>query len=185
MKTSVIGFPRVGKLRELKFVTEKFFRGEADAAELEKTGKEIRLEQWKWQKDSRIDFIPSGDFSFYDTTLDAAVLFNIIPKRYKTLGLSEQDTYFAMARGYQGAQGDVKALAHALSLTSPHPAKEPFWHFVWRDPEDVLSTPVSDDGKRLYARAFSTAIPKLPRRLPAVLPSTVPAVCTAFRHTSV
>ena len=95
MKTSVIGFPRVGKLRELKFVTEKFFRGEADVAELEKTGKEIRLEQWKWQKDSRIDFIPSGDFSFYDTILDAAVLFNIIPKRYKTLGLSEQDTYFA------------------------------------------------------------------------------------------
>lgn len=39
MKTSVIGFPRVGKLRELKFVTEKFFRGEADVAELEKTGK--------------------------------------------------------------------------------------------------------------------------------------------------
>ncbi len=111
MKTSVIGFPRVGKLRELKFVTEKFFRREADAAELEKTGKEIRLEQWKWQKDSRIDFIPSGDFSFYDTILDAAVLFNVIPKRYKTLGLSEQDTYFAMARGYQGAQGDVKALA--------------------------------------------------------------------------
>ena len=111
MKTSVIGFPRVGKLRELKFVTEKFFRGEADVTELEKTGKEIRLEQWKWQKDSRIDFIPSGDFSFYDTILDAAVLFNIIPKRYKTLGLSEQDTYFAMARGYQGAQGDVKALA--------------------------------------------------------------------------
>lgn len=111
MKTSVIGFPRVGKLRELKFVTEKFFRGEADVEGLEKTGKEIRLEQWKWQKDSRIDFIPSGDFSFYDTILDAAVLFNIIPKRYKTLGLSEQDTYFAMARGYQGAQGDVKALA--------------------------------------------------------------------------
>ena len=64
MKTSVIGFPRVGKLRELKFVTEKFFRGEADVAELEKTGKEIRLEQWKWQKDSRIDFIPSGIFHF-------------------------------------------------------------------------------------------------------------------------
>ena len=83
MKTSVIGFPRVGKLRELKFVTEKFFRGEADAAELEKTGKEIRLEQWKWQKDSRIDFIPSGDFSFYDTTLDAAVLFNIFQSAIK------------------------------------------------------------------------------------------------------
>ena len=45
MKTSVIGFPRVGKLRELKFVTEKFFRGEADVAELEKTGEESGVPQ--------------------------------------------------------------------------------------------------------------------------------------------
>ena len=66
MKTSVIGFPRVGKLRELKFVTEKFFRGEADAAELEKTGKEIRLEQWKWQKDSRIDSVRGFFILRYD-----------------------------------------------------------------------------------------------------------------------
>nr|WP_330363921.1 hypothetical protein [Butyrivibrio sp. MC2013] len=28
-----------------------------------------------------------------------------------SLGLSEMDTYFAMARGYQGEKGDVKALA--------------------------------------------------------------------------
>lgn len=44
-------------------------------------------------------------------TLDTAVLLNIIPKRYKELELSGLDTYFAMARGYQGASGDVKALA--------------------------------------------------------------------------
>ena len=35
----------------------------------------------------------------------------IIPKRYQKLNLSELDTYFAMARGYQGEAGDVKALA--------------------------------------------------------------------------
>ena len=56
-------------------------------------------------------FIPSNDFSFYDTTLDTAVLLNIIPSRYRKLGLSPLDTYFAMARGYQGKHGDVKALA--------------------------------------------------------------------------
>lgn len=28
MKTSVIGYPRVGTLRELKFASEKYFRGE-------------------------------------------------------------------------------------------------------------------------------------------------------------
>ena len=44
-------------------------------------------------------------------TLDTAVLFNIIPQRYKNLGISALDTYFAMARGYQGEAGDVKALA--------------------------------------------------------------------------
>ena len=28
MQTSVIGFPRIGTLRELKFASEKYFRGE-------------------------------------------------------------------------------------------------------------------------------------------------------------
>ena len=37
MKTSVIGFPRVGTLRELKFATEKFFRGEINEDELKLT----------------------------------------------------------------------------------------------------------------------------------------------------
>lgn len=111
MKTSIIGYPRVGSLRELKFTTEKYFRGEISVEELQNTAKEIRKTQWTLQKNTGLDFIPSNDFSFYDMTLDTAVLFNIIPERYTKLGLSALDTYFAMARGYQGAAGDVKALA--------------------------------------------------------------------------
>ena len=111
MQTSVIGFPRVGSLRELKFATEKYFRNEITQEELQETAKEIRTSQWKLQKESGVDYISSNDFSFYDCTLDTAVLFNIVPKRYKELGLSALDTYFAMARGYQGEKGDVKALA--------------------------------------------------------------------------
>ena len=34
MNTSVIGYPRIGKDRELKFASEKFFRGEIEEAEL-------------------------------------------------------------------------------------------------------------------------------------------------------
>src|SRR5574344_991506 len=34
-----------------------------------------------------------------------------VPERYMALSLNTLDTYFAMARGYQGANGDVKALA--------------------------------------------------------------------------
>lgn len=111
MKTSIIGFPRVGSLRELKFATEKYFRNEIGSEELERAAKELRIKNLKLEKESGLDFIPSNDFSFYDLTLDQAVLLNIVPKRYRELGLDKLGEYFAMARGYQGKNGDVKALA--------------------------------------------------------------------------
>ncbi len=111
MRTSIIGYPRVGRRRELKFATEKYFRKEISADELQNTAREIRKGQWLVQKNAGLDFIPSNDFSFYDIMLDTAVLFNIVPHRYSSLHLSPLDTYFAMARGYQGEAGDVKALA--------------------------------------------------------------------------
>ena len=111
MKTGVIGYPRVGELRELKFVTEKYFRKEVSLEELQKTAKEIREKQWKFQKENEIDFISSNDFSFYDGVLDTAFLINAVSDEYKNLNLSKIDTYFAAARGYQGEEGDVKALS--------------------------------------------------------------------------
>lgn len=111
MKTSVIGFPRIGTLRELKFASEKYFKNEIDISELLQTAKELRKAHWNTQKNAGIDYISSNDFSFYDIMLDTAVLLNIVPDRYRSLRLSDLDTYFAMARGYQGASGDVKALA--------------------------------------------------------------------------
>lgn len=111
MKSAVIGFPRVGKLRELKFASEKYFRGEIDAEALKATAGELKKEHWEWQKEAGIGYISSNDFSFYDGMLDTAVLLNVIPECYRRLGLSGLDTYFAMARGYQGEAGDVPALA--------------------------------------------------------------------------
>lgn len=109
--TSVVGYPRIGTLRELKFAEEKYFRGEIDAATLQETARNLRATHWKKQRTERIGFIPSNDFSLYDGMLDTAVLLNAVPERFKNLGISGPDTYFAMARGYQGPQGDVKALA--------------------------------------------------------------------------
>lgn len=111
MKTSVIGYPRIGKDRELKFASEKFFAGEIDEAALQAVAKQIRKEDLLKQKEAGITYISSNDFSFYDNVLDTAFLFNVIPQRYKDLGLSELETYFALARGYQGDKGNVKALA--------------------------------------------------------------------------
>ncbi len=110
IKTSVIGFPRIGKNRELKFASEKFFKGEISEAELQKVAAEIRQYGWQKQKAAGIDFIPSNDFSFYDNVLDTAFLLNVVPERYKSLELSTLEKYFAAAHGYQGAKGDVKAL---------------------------------------------------------------------------
>jgi 5-methyltetrahydropteroyltriglutamate--homocysteine methyltransferase len=111
MKSAVIGFPRVGKLRELKFVSEKYFCGQITEENLNAVAKELRKEHWQLQQKAGIDFISSNDFSFYDGMLDTTVLLNIIPKEYQNLGLNEYQTYFAMARGYQGEQGDAKAFA--------------------------------------------------------------------------
>ena len=111
MKTSVIGYPRIGKDRELKFASEKFFKGELDEKGLLEVAKKIREEDLLAQKNAGITYISSNDFSFYDNVLDTAFLFNVIPQRYKALGLSELETYFAAARGYQGDKGNVKALA--------------------------------------------------------------------------
>lgn len=111
MKTSIIGYPRIGARRELKFASERYFRHEISEAELQTAAKAVRLAGLNAQKNSGLDFVPSNDFSFYDNTLDAAVLLGAVPARYAALGLSPLDTYFAMARGYQGEKGDVKALA--------------------------------------------------------------------------
>lgn len=111
MKTSVIGFPRVGTLRELKFASEKYFRHEITAQELTGIAADLRHRHWMTQVAAGIGFIPCNDFSFYDIVLDTAVLLGIVPKRYRELNVSKLDTYFAMARGYQGESGDVKALA--------------------------------------------------------------------------
>ena len=111
MNTSVIGYPRIGKDRELKFASEKFFKGEISEAELLEAARTIRKEDLLAQSKAGITYISSNDFSFYDNVLDTAFLFNVIPQRYKDLGLTELETYFALARGYQGNKGNVKALA--------------------------------------------------------------------------
>lgn len=109
MNTAVIGFPRVGKLRELKFASEKFFRQEISEEELLAVAAELRKEHWGFEKEAGIHYISSNDFSFYDGMLDTAVMLGAVPQSYRGLGLSDLATYFAMARGYQGDHGDVKA----------------------------------------------------------------------------
>ena len=141
MQTSVIEFPRIGTLRELKFASEKYFRKEIQASELLDTAKTLRAIHWNTQKDAGIDHISSNDFSHYDLMLDTAVLLGIVPKRYKDLNLSDLDTYFAMARGYQGECGDVKALAMKKWFNTNY-------HYIVPEVED--DTEIKISGNKLW-----------------------------------
>ena len=162
-KTSVIGFPRIGKNRELKFASEKYFKAEISAAELEKTAADLRAYGWKKQADAGITFIPSNDFSFYDNMLDTAFLLGAVPERYKALGLSPLETYFAAAHGYQGNAGDVKAL----------PMKKWFntnYHYIVPELADDMKLSVADQNKAVAEFNESKALGI----------KTVPAVIGAY-----
>lgn len=109
MTATIVGFPRIGENRELKFITEKYFKHEATEEELKERAKDLRRHDRKLLLDSGLTNFTSNHFSFYDQMLDAAFLFNVIPENIAELDLSDLDKYFALARGYQGEKGDVKA----------------------------------------------------------------------------
>jgi len=100
IKTHNLGFPRLGENRELKFALERYWRGEIDQPALDGIAAEIRQRHWRLQADCGLDFIPAGDFSYYDQVLDTSVMLGAVPERFGPLpqpvGL---DTYFRMARG--------------------------------------------------------------------------------------
>lgn len=114
MLTNNLGYPRTGSSRELKKASELYWSGKTPIENLLQTGKEIRAHNWKLQKESGIDLIPSNDFSFYDQVLDLSLTVGAIPKRYHEVILNkantELDLYFAMARGYQKDGIDITAM---------------------------------------------------------------------------
>lgn len=128
-QTHTLGFPRIGEERKLKWATEKFWRGEISEAELLQTGKEIREENWKKQREAGITKIPSNDFSFYDQVLDTTALVGAIPRRYnfnpekKSGKAVDLETYFLCARGKLSAdnrleQHDCKSCGHSHTATT-------------------------------------------------------------------
>jgi 5-methyltetrahydropteroyltriglutamate--homocysteine methyltransferase len=103
IRTANLGFPRIGRHRELKFALEAYWAGKSDREALFAAARKLRADNWKLQRDKGIDVIPSNDFSLYDHVLDTAVMVGAIPERYGwTGGPVDLDTYFAMARGSSG-----------------------------------------------------------------------------------
>ncbi|MFZ5677056.1 MAG: 5-methyltetrahydropteroyltriglutamate--homocysteine S-methyltransferase [Pseudomonadota bacterium] len=121
IETASLGFPRIGRRRELKFALENYWAGKSPVEELLTIAKELRKTNWLLQQKCGIDFIPSNDFSLYDQMLDMSAVVGAIPKIYERPGSGvSPDLYFAMARG-----GEAKICAHGHQhQTSGVPALE-------------------------------------------------------------
>jgi len=102
MATAInLGFARIGKNRELKKAVEAYWAGNSSREKLLAAAREIRRQNWASQHAAGLDQIPTGDFSLYDHVLDTAFMFDLVPDRFRELGLSDDlDLYFAMARGH-------------------------------------------------------------------------------------
>ena len=100
IKSHILGYPRIGKQRELKFALEKFWKNEIDATQLQDTAAQLRHEHWQTQIDSGLNFITVGDFSYYDHVADHIQLLGCEPQRFvfKTQQTA-LERYFTMVRG--------------------------------------------------------------------------------------
>ncbi len=98
--THNLGFPRIGAQRELKKALESYWSGQIDTKQLEKVGRELRARHWQQQQAAGLDFIPVGDFSWYDHILDMSAMLGTVPERFQWSDEQvDLDTYFRMARG--------------------------------------------------------------------------------------
>ena len=104
IKSSNLGYPRIGEKREWKRALESFWAGNITETELLKETTNIRLNNLAKQKELGIDLIPVGESSLYDHILDTSASFGIIPKRYNYNGGEvDLNTYFEVARGSDDA----------------------------------------------------------------------------------
>jgi 5-methyltetrahydropteroyltriglutamate--homocysteine methyltransferase len=101
--STVLGYPRIGPRRELKRAVEQYWAGRIDEAELHRRTRDLRRATWTELRHAGLDSVPGNTFSHYDHVLDTTAMVGALPQRFHDLGLSELDTYFAAARGRDGA----------------------------------------------------------------------------------
>lgn len=102
-----LGFPRIGARRELKFAQEAYWKGDTSREALQALGAELR--QRHWQDQAALDFVPVGDFSFYDQVLDMSFTLGNLPERVQGFHGDVLDNYFRVARGRSAQQGEAHA----------------------------------------------------------------------------
>ncbi|MBY0572723.1 MAG: 5-methyltetrahydropteroyltriglutamate--homocysteine S-methyltransferase, partial [Undibacterium sp.] len=106
----ILGFPRIGAQRELKFAQEAFWRGEVSEATLRDTGSDLRARHWALQQQAGLDCVSVGDFAWYDQVLNTLALLGALPSRF---GFNADQ--LSLADYYVAARGNPQH--HAMEMT--------------------------------------------------------------------
>ncbi|AMV45490.1 5-methyltetrahydropteroyltriglutamate--homocysteine S-methyltransferase [Paraburkholderia caribensis] len=144
--THNLGFPRIGAKRELKFALEKYWKNEATRDELKAVGAQLRQRHWKDQ--ARLDFVPVGDFAFYDQVLDMSFTLGNLPERVRGFHGDTLDNAFRVARG-RSAQNAEAHVACCGGVAAGEMTKwfDTNYHYIV--PEFDANTQFSLDPSRL------------------------------------
>ena len=102
---TALGFPRIGRNRELKKALDSYWAGTTSGRDLDEVATDVRLDALDSMSGAGLDSVPVNTFSWYDHVLDTAVLVGAIPERFRDVGGKDRlagfdaARYFAMARG--------------------------------------------------------------------------------------
>ena len=99
MRTHILGFPSMGRQRELKQALESFWRGDTFAQDLTGTAHRLQESHWAIQREAGLSYVTTGDFSLYDRMLDTSLMLGAVPARFARCGKDALTRYFALARG--------------------------------------------------------------------------------------
>jgi 5-methyltetrahydropteroyltriglutamate--homocysteine methyltransferase len=111
IQTHILGYPRIGAKRELKFAEESYWKGEITQTEFIEKAQAVEAQNWQAQIDAGLSLLSVGDFIFYDSILTHAVRLGAIPERFSdSIKLNYIDQQFYLARGRAPNCTDVAAL---------------------------------------------------------------------------
>jgi len=109
-RTHVLGYPRIGAQRELKFALESFWRGECDEAHLREVGDALKRERWQAQRDAGLALATVGDFAFYDPMLSQTALLGALPERF-----GFDAARLTLAQSFELARGNARQPAMEMT----------------------------------------------------------------------
>jgi 5-methyltetrahydropteroyltriglutamate--homocysteine methyltransferase len=111
INSHILGYPRIGAKRELKFAEELYWQGKSTQAELVEKAQVVEASNWQAQVDAGISLLTVGDFVYYDSILTHATRLGVLPARFAAAkNLNSLDRQFYLARGRTPSCPDVAAL---------------------------------------------------------------------------